>query len=193
MGYQRTLDEVGQPQLWLAGGVYNDNLTAASSFFDVADNGWAAGPDLATTAVYRTALAKVEDELYLLGGSTGSFSYTGLADHLVQCTPPVVRAYVRDIRLSYRYGIQYGITAAVMIRDIYRDPVPAATVTGIWTLPDGSTQDKTTITNPNGVATFRVKSPQTGDYTFCFTGLTKLGYLYDPDLNYETCDTITVP
>ena len=47
-----------------------------------------SGPTTATlraAPIYRTSAVTLDNQIYKIGGSIGSFTYTGLADHHVQC------------------------------------------------------------------------------------------------------------
>ena len=87
MGYAQKEHE-GVTQLWVTGGVRADLLTAQTSFFDVVADVWADDGNLASGAVYRTSAVTLDNDIYNVGGSIGSFSYTGLASHHVQCLAP---------------------------------------------------------------------------------------------------------
>jgi uncharacterized repeat protein (TIGR01451 family) len=84
MGYAQKVHE-GVPQMWMVDGVRAGLLSNASSFFDVFAGTWNDGGALPTSPIYRTSAVTLDNEIYRVGGSTGSFSYTGLADHHVQC------------------------------------------------------------------------------------------------------------
>ncbi|MCU0293329.1 MAG: DUF11 domain-containing protein, partial [Thermoanaerobaculaceae bacterium] len=87
MGYARKVHE-GATQIWVTGGVRAEVLTAATSFFDVVAGAWANDGNLPSGAVYRTGAVTLDNEIYNLGGSVGSFTYTGLASHHIQCSAP---------------------------------------------------------------------------------------------------------
>lgn len=87
MGYAQKVHE-GTIQLWVTAGVRGEAITAATNFFDVVAGAWADGGTLATAPVYRTGAVTLGNEIYNLGGSIGSFSYTGLASRHFQCGPP---------------------------------------------------------------------------------------------------------
>jgi len=89
---------------------------------------------------------------------------------------------------------KYNVTALIKIVDQNNALVPSATVSARWTLPNGSTVDKTGVTNANGAATVKTGAQtQTGNYQVCVTGVVKTGYLYDPASNVTTCQTQAVP
>ncbi|MGE5156210.1 MAG: choice-of-anchor J domain-containing protein, partial [Betaproteobacteria bacterium] len=84
MGYAQKVHQ-GVTQLWMTGGVRAGALTAATSFFDVAAGAWADDGNLATGVAYRGSAVTLDNSIYALGGSIGSFNYTGLANGHVQC------------------------------------------------------------------------------------------------------------
>jgi len=108
---------------------------------------------------------------------------------------PTDTMHVQSIRLRYldRGGGRYVVTGSLRVLDQDGLVVPGATVNVEWTLPDGSTQDQQAVTGANGVAQLRTKSMLTGAYQLCVTDITKPGWLYDPDQNGETCDSLAVP
>lgn len=87
----------------------------------------------------------------------------------------------------------YLVLSAVRILDAGNQPVPGAEVTAVWILPDGVIVNRQSQTNATGYAAFWVARPLTGRYWLCVVDVTADGYLYDPDQNLETCDTIAVP
>jgi hypothetical protein len=81
-------------------------------------------------------------------------------------------------------------TAKVTVLDGAGKPVAGATVKGQWsglvTNGDGS---KTT--EADGTALFYSgRSNNPGRFTFCVTGITKIGMTYDASANLETCDSV---
>jgi len=89
MGYAQKVHE-GVTQLWVIGGVRADVLTPVTSFFDVLADVWADDGDLASTSIYRSSAVTLDNVIYHIGGSVGSFSYTGLADRHIQCAECVL-------------------------------------------------------------------------------------------------------
>jgi len=85
MGYTQKV-HAGATQLWVTGGVRAGFLTAQTSFFDTSTGVWVDDGNLEAGAVYRTSATALNNELYAVGGSIGSFTYTGLANHHVQCS-----------------------------------------------------------------------------------------------------------
>ena len=70
------------------------------------------------------------------------------------------------------------VTGTVSVRDSNGKVVSNATVSGTWTLPNGSTQSQSTTTNSNGNASFSARSSR-GTYTLTETNISKSGYAFD--------------
>jgi IPT/TIG domain/PQQ-like domain len=70
------------------------------------------------------------------------------------------------------------VTGAVTVRNATGGIASAATVSASWTLPDGSTQTQSAMTNSKGIASFNVKSTR-GTYTFTETNIAKSGFSFD--------------
>ena len=90
-------------------------------------------------------------------------------------------------------GANYFINTGVTVVDDKNTPVPAAVVYTDTVLPDGSKVSSNMETNNQGVATFKLKSKQTGLYTSTVTDITKEGWMYDSETIIETSLTIPVP
>jgi hypothetical protein len=102
---------------------------------------------------------------------------------------------VELIKMRYRDfgGGRYIVYSTLRIVDQNDMPLEGATVDAEWTLPDGSTDTQQVVTNSRGLARFRVKTLQVGEFEMCVTDVALDGYTYDPSQNGETCDTLTVP
>lgn len=90
----------------------------------------------------------------------------------------------------------YRLTALARVYDQAGMAVEGASVYGEWTLPDGWVEPQigTTPTNYLGIAKFRLKNLQAGEYEFCVTDLVEPGYSYDPGANQDgPCKMVTVP
>jgi uncharacterized lipoprotein YmbA len=70
------------------------------------------------------------------------------------------------------------VTGVVTVADANGKLTPNATVSGTWTLPDGSTQTQSAITNSKGNANFSVRSSR-GSYTLTESNIAKSGYAFD--------------
>jgi hypothetical protein len=94
---------------------------------------------------------------------------------------------------SWPYSIGHLLYGGVRVVDGNSQVVPGATVSAEWTLPNGAIRARDSVTNNYGGARFWTWSLQTGIFELCVTDVNKAGYIYDPDQNNETCDTIQVP
>jgi endo-1,3-1,4-beta-glycanase ExoK len=82
------------------------------------------------------------------------------------------------------------VIARVTVLDGAGRPVSGASVTGSWTgaITGGDTRRDT---GPDGVATFySARSKNTGQVSFCVSGVTRTGSSYDTGANAETCDVV---
>ncbi len=107
--------------------------------------------------------------------------------------PATVHVGNMIVRWKDAGGGVFSVMGNVPIADQAGAVVPGATVSARWTLPDGSTQDKTAVSGATGVAKFRVNNTQHGEYELCVTDVVAAGYTYDPGQNVETCETVVVP
>jgi len=100
--------------------------------------------------------------------------------------------YVNDIAMSYSSkGPNYTAHAAVWIKDTGGANIEGATVYGTWSgVVNGSAQG---TTGPDGKVTIdSPKKKDGGTFTFTVTDVVKNGYTYNPALNVETSDSITI-
>ena len=84
--------------------------------------------------------------------------------------------------------------ADVYIFNSYNKPLSGATVTGSWSGLTGNTN--TGVTNSQGMVTLssdKVDKSASGTFTFCVDGVSLDGYIYDPAMNEESCDSIPTP
>jgi hypothetical protein len=105
--------------------------------------------------------------------------------------PVVFATHVRIVNLPGA-GLLLGI---VRIVDEGLTPVPGATVDVEWTLPIGGgyVVPQTRTTNANGLAFPLMLGHWSGTYVLDLTNMTAAGYVYDPNMNYESSATITLP
>lgn len=107
-----------------------------------------------------------------------------------------VTMWVSRARLAYVGRSSTGPDAVVGLihfRDATKAKVEGVMVTATWTLPDGTVlEGETAVTDHAGIARFSVWEGG-GVYKLCVDGATKEGWLYDPDLDRETCPVLTVP
>ena len=102
-------------------------------------------------------------------------------------------AHVQSIKMRYseRGAKGYIVTAYIRIVDEDNQAVSGATVHVEWELPNGS-QGQDSDTKNAGTARFTVKSNFPGSYEICVTDVVKENWLYDPDANVETCETLMI-
>ena len=100
---------------------------------------------------------------------------------------------VHDIAMSSgSTGVNYYADATVWIKNNSGGDVEGATIYGEWS-GDVTGSDSDT-TGGDGKVTFRSPTKKRGGtFTFCVTNVVASGYVYDPGLNNETCDSITAP
>ncbi len=100
--------------------------------------------------------------------------------------------YVFDITMSgKKTGNNRSATAVVTIKDTVGNFVSGATVYGIWS--GATTGSVSGTTGANGTVSFQSASiKKAGTFTFTVNNVTKSGYTYNPSLNIETSDSVTV-
>jgi hypothetical protein len=88
-------------------------------------------------------------------------------------------------------GVNYYGLATVWIKDTTGADVEGATVYGTWSgSVSGPGQG---VTGADGKVTLQSpKNKGGGTFTFTVTNVVKSGYTYNPALNVETSDTITI-
>ena len=92
----------------------------------------------------------------------------------------------------YAHGPWHRIEATVWIKDDTGADVEGATVYAEWTGDVPGPVSGTTGSDGKVLLwSDRSKNPFTG--TCCVTDVVKTGYVYNPALNVETCDTNTCP
>lgn len=109
--------------------------------------------------------------------------------------PPPGDMYVADVYMGYsKAGPNYFIHTKVTIVDTTNNAaVPEATVYLETTLYGTPVYTGSATTNTDGIATFKLRSRQTGTYTSTVTDVVKDGWTYKPEENVETSDSINVP
>jgi hypothetical protein len=85
------------------------------------------------------------------------------------------------------------LSARIVILDLEGAPVPGAQVTVEWTWPDGSTSVQQATTDANGAVRFQERSSREGSHEICVTNASRTGWIYAPQFNIETCETLSVP
>lgn len=116
------------------------------------------------------------------GGMAGTVTVNPL-------TPQVRSAAI--VLVPRAVGAFHLIIGLVVVRDDAGAPVPGATVSANWTLPNGVVQSRTAQSNANGLAFFFTLDGL-GTYTLDITDITAPGYTFDPAGSVLT-RSITVP
>ena len=120
MGYTQRMAPGGE-QLWMVAGVFNTALVNQTWYFDVTTGTWMDGGLLESVPVYRTAAVTLEDTVYHVGGSVGSFSHTGLSDKRLdvvcpECIVPDMTKEATEIALPGQ-TIHYTVTLDPVVSD----------------------------------------------------------------------------
>jgi hypothetical protein len=118
---------------------------------------------------------------------------TGWSSEESATTDTVPEMFVNDIAMGFRtQGPKYFGQATVWIKDDGGADVSGALVTGDWS---GAVSEMAMgTTGGDGKIFFESGWVNGGGtYTFTVTDVTKSGYVYNPALNVETSDSITVP
>jgi uncharacterized GH25 family protein len=99
--------------------------------------------------------------------------------------------HVADIQMSLEHrGVWTNAMAQVRIVDAAGNPVAGATVSGHWT--DSATDTDAATADEAGVATIRSDRTRdkTGTFTWVVDDVGKEGWVYTPDGNAESSDSI---
>lgn len=102
--------------------------------------------------------------------------------------------WVTRVRLGYNGRSSHSpdrVVAMVHVRDANNAAVAGALVSAVWTLPDGTTLETTAVTDFQGIATSELWAGS-GTYQLCVTDVILDGWLYQPELNLETCGSIVI-
>ncbi|MHA2100121.1 MAG: hypothetical protein ACW99A_15710 [Candidatus Kariarchaeaceae archaeon] len=91
--------------------------------------------------------------------------------------PRVPTLYSDNIDLTV---VKNKVLATVTVKNDLDYRIQDATVSAIWTLPDGSTEQATALTNAFGEAKFEIKKSH-GTFIFTVSDITLDGYVFDPD------------
>ena len=112
-----------------------------------------------------------------------------------------VAMWVTGVRLAYNGRSSSGsdrVVGMVHVRDADYAAVEGATVTAVWTLPDGTevpTVEQTVVqteeTAFQGIASFTVWAGY-GTYELCVTDVTKEGWQYDASQDIESCGVLVI-
>jgi hypothetical protein len=105
------------------------------------------------------------------------------------CTSNCLQVYSITM---YDYLQTEDVTAIVQIVDELDGGVRSAVIHGVWTFPDGSTQDQYAVTGTRLRGEFPLYTSQTGTFTFTVVGVTKAGYVFDPVGSVILSNSITI-
>jgi len=189
MGYS-PLRQIGLNwQLWLGGGMVGGAASRALSYYDVNAGAWVAAGNFPGTARYRATLARLENELYVVGGTTNGTNWTGLTDRKIECVGCPIPTWVGSIRMGYGGTVKASIAAVRYVSA----RVSGAVVDATWTLPDLTTVTTSTTAGVRGMAMASIPRTLSGDYQVCVTNITAAGYSYNAAYNSLTCQTVNVP
>jgi uncharacterized repeat protein (TIGR01451 family) len=138
MGYAQKVHLGTDLQLWVVQG----SAGAYTAFYDFTWNSWTLGDDPATAAVYRLSAVTLNNEIYKLGGTAGSFVPSGATELHTQCT----ESCEADLQITKNDGVVYvapGATLTYTITasnagpgDTYgyvEDTLPTALTGATWT------------------------------------------------------------
>lgn len=153
--------------------------------------------DGTTTVVYGTSWQRVL-ELGVHTWRVRAFNSYGTSAWSLPWTVEVAavppKMYVGNIRITQRYiPPRYKLQSLVPIWDQAGQAVSGATVTARWAHPDGSTVVQNAVTAPNGSAFFSRQTTLTGVHVITILDVQKSGFQYDPAMNQETSEEISVP
>ena len=101
--------------------------------------------------------------------------------------PQEYSAHVFKMKMVWKYGARpgrYKVMTQVSVHDQAHVLLPGATVSGDYTLPNGTIVSLNKVTAPDGVAKFPLNTAQVGVHQFCVTNIAKAGYVYDPASNH---------
>lgn len=98
--------------------------------------------------------------------------------------------FVKSITLKSQPNGQ--VVGTVRIIDDDNSAVAGATVSVEWTGPNGFFKSQDARTTKPGTARFRINPPLGGEYVLCVVDVSLDDWLYDPDQNQETCESIVI-
>jgi N-acetylmuramoyl-L-alanine amidase len=139
------------------------------------------------------------EDLSCRRGEIARALHQGILHYVDSTTPPPTPTpdpggtmHVAAIDMSYeKKGPNVFVSTRVTIQDEAGQPVSGATVSLETTQPDEVVSDIGT-TGDDGIATFKLKSNQAGEYTSTVTAVGKYGWVYDVEANVETSETLSV-
>jgi PKD repeat protein len=168
-------------------GSFDEDGDVVSYEWDFGDGGKAEGPwvshEYLNPGTYGAILTVTDNE-----GATGSSTI-----NITATSDPLPVMYVGDIHMA-TFAVPGGneTEAEVLILDFGGDPVANATVTVQWSGLTSGTE--TGVTGANGSVSFiSKKSNKSGAFILTVTHVASDGFIYDPNENEETSDSIQNP
>ncbi len=108
-------------------------------------------------------------------------------DYITVTEPPQDIMYVQSIDVTRQTLFNYGRgVATVTIYDVNNNPVPDATVDGVFSGPSSDSKNGTTDSNGEVVFYSSIVANPSGEWCFEVTGVSKTGWTYDPAQNQVT-------
>lgn len=104
--------------------------------------------------------------------------------------------YVHSIRIVLKgrdTSPSAKLVGTVTVRDANREPVQGATVGVGFKNPLGFVWMTSGETSAQGTVSFVLSSLMSGTYELCVMGIHEDGWVYNEDLNRESCETYRVP
>jgi uncharacterized repeat protein (TIGR01451 family) len=122
----------------------------------------------------------------------GSQEATTSVDVVVEI--PEDTMHIERFRLDYRpLGPRYLIMGQIHILDQDHNRVDEARVSLMCEWPNGRELDWEGDTNDQGITWFSYWAPLAGDYECCVTDVAKADWVYAPNQNVQTCESLTIP
>jgi len=157
------------------------------------DSGWQDAPIYTDTGLEPnttyTYTVTARDKSYSQNETAASTAESGTT--LGSGGAPSV--YVYDIEMGYRYTGLYYAQATVWIKNNSGLDMDAAMVSCTWTGEGVRESEDADATGEDGKIMFESLATKKGTFVFTVTDVVRQDYIYDPNLNNETSDTITFP
>jgi hypothetical protein len=154
----------GEGELFLGSVSATTDSTGTASFVGSFPDPGFSGDVVTATATSQTT------------GNTSEFSACETVVVVGSCSGSCLRS--TDITLMAKGRGTINVTGRVTVKNESNAVVPRATVYATWTLPGGTQQTRTAVTNSMGIAKFNT-SGTTGTYTITVTDIVKTGYTFD--------------
>lgn len=130
MGFTQRIIPSGE-QLWMVAGAFSGIPTTVTWFYDVNTGVWIEGGALATDPAYRTAAVALDDEVFQIGGSVGTFNPSGNSNKTVDtiCPACVLPGFTKQ-------ATEFAYPGQTIHYNISVDPLPPDTAFMIDYLPE---------------------------------------------------------